>query len=298
MIEAAGGVLWRPAERGVEVALVHRPKYDDWSLPKGKLFPGEPPVLGALREVKEETGSDARLGRALGKHRYRVNGAIKRVRYWAMLATSDDFQPCDEVDAIEWLPPRAVRRRIERTQYEEVLDWFLADPRPSWPLILLRHASASSSATWPGDDEKRPLDELGEAQAQALTPLLVGYQAEDLWSADVTRCLQTISPYATSQQLGVQPQPLISESGYQTGSSEAHLWLLGAVADGRSIVVCTQRKAIPGLVKALCSAMDARPPAEASIPKGGAWVFHLARGADLMPDVAGMERLAPLVAAG
>lgn len=297
MIEAAGGVVWRPADRGVEIVLVHRPKYDDWSLPKGKLLAGEPPVLGALREVKEETGSDVRLGRALGKLRYRVNGSAKRVRYWDMVATSEDFQACDEIDAIEWLTPREARRRLQGTQYQEALDWFLADPRPSWPLILLRHATAGSASTGPHDDAQRPLDDQGVAQAQALEPLLAGYQVEAAWSADVTRCLETLAPYATSRKLAVRGQPLVSETGYRAGSKAAQQWLLQAAAEGRSTVVCSQRRAVPGLVKALCAALDTPSPRELSIPKGGAWVFHLAWGADRLPDILSLERLAHLAAA-
>src|SRR3954452_5299503 len=84
-IEAAGGVLWRYAADGsVEIALVHRPKYDDWSIPKGKLKRREHLLLGALREVAEETGVQPLLGRPLGEIRYLKDGLPKRVRYWAM----------------------------------------------------------------------------------------------------------------------------------------------------------------------------------------------------------------------
>jgi 8-oxo-dGTP pyrophosphatase MutT (NUDIX family)/phosphohistidine phosphatase SixA len=293
VIEAAGGVVWRPADRGVELAVVHRPKYDDWSLPKGKLLSGEPPLLGALREVKEETGSEARLGRPLGKLRYRVNGSAKRVRYWAMVATSEEFRPSSEVDAVEWLPPRAARRRLRPGQDVQVLDWFMVDPRPTWPLIVLRHANAGSSSSWAGEDEDRPLDDIGAAQARGLEPILAGYQAECVWSADVTRCRQTTEPYASSHNLPVNDQPLISEVGYRADARSAHRWLLDVAAHGRSAVVCSQRRAIPGLVKALCSHLEARAPAVVSIDKAGAWVFHLARGADALPDLVGMEQLTP-----
>ncbi len=292
VIEAAGGVVWRPADRGVELAVVHRPKHDDWSLPKGKLLTGEPPVLGALREVQEETGSEARLGRALGRLRYRVNGSTKRVRYWAMLATSGEFRPSQEVDALEWLPPRAVRPRLRPGQDAQVLAWFLVDPRPTWPLIVLRHANAQGASTWTGEDEQRPLDDIGQTQAAALTPILAGYQAESVWSADVARCRQTAAPYAAKRKLVVNEQPLVSEAGYRADARRADTWLLEAAALGRSTVVCSQRRAIPGLVRALCRSLDARPPRALSIEKGGALVFHLARGADRLPDLVGMEQLA------
>jgi 8-oxo-dGTP diphosphatase len=113
MIEAAGGVLWRPGHDDVEVALVHRPKYDDWSIPKGKLKAGEPALDAALREVQEETGHTAEPGRPLGEIRYLKDGAPKRVRYWAMRVTGGRFTASDEVDALLWLTPREARLRVD-----------------------------------------------------------------------------------------------------------------------------------------------------------------------------------------
>lgn len=294
VIEAAGGLLWRPAERGVEIALVHRPKYDDWSVPKGKLLPGEDPVLGALREVREETGSAARLGRPLGRLRYPVSGAPKRVRYWAMERTGNEpFEPGDEVDALEWRPPRAALRRLQSGRDAAVLTWFLKDPRPSWPLILLRHGNAGERSSWSGEDAQRPLDALGHRQADALAAILAAYQVECAWSADVTRCEQSLQPYAGAQGLAVTEQPAISESGYRSASAEAERWLLDVAASGRPTVVCSQRRAIPGLVTALCGAMEHRTPRVSTIGKGGAWVFQLARGADWLPDIVSLERRPP-----
>ena len=96
-VHAAGGVIVRRADGGPEVALVHRPKYDDWSLPKGKLEPGETWEQAALREVEEETGVRAELGEYLGETSY----AQKVVRWWAM-TTDDDAGSSDEVDAVRW----------------------------------------------------------------------------------------------------------------------------------------------------------------------------------------------------
>jgi 8-oxo-dGTP diphosphatase len=112
MIEAAGGVLWRPARGGIEVALVHRPKYDDWSIPKGKLKAGEPALAGALREVEEETGHTAEPGRLLGEIRYLKDGEPKRVRYWAMRVTGGRFTVSEEVDEMVWLTPNEARLRV------------------------------------------------------------------------------------------------------------------------------------------------------------------------------------------
>jgi 8-oxo-dGTP diphosphatase len=106
-IEAAGGLLWRRDTRGrVQVALVHRPRYDDWSLPKGKLMPGEHPAAAAVREIEEETGQTAVLGRPLPTDRYLVDGVPKTVRYWAAHARGGSFRPNAEVDGVVWAARR------------------------------------------------------------------------------------------------------------------------------------------------------------------------------------------------
>lgn len=105
MIEAAGGVVWRRDGHGaVEVLLVHRPRYDDWSLPKGKLDGGESHRAAARREVEEETGLRCRVGDALGEVRYQDHqGRAKRVRYWAMEPVEGAFAPNAEVDRVRWV---------------------------------------------------------------------------------------------------------------------------------------------------------------------------------------------------
>jgi 8-oxo-dGTP pyrophosphatase MutT (NUDIX family) len=115
-VRAAGGLVWRPTAAGREVAVVHRPKYDDWSLPKGKLEPGEDWLAGALREVEEETGLRCDPGEELEPSRYRDRkGRDKLVRWWSMRALDGAFAPSDEVDELRWLP---VREAISALDYE------------------------------------------------------------------------------------------------------------------------------------------------------------------------------------
>lgn len=122
-VEAAGGAVWRPGRRGPEVLLVHRPRHGDWTLPKGKLDPGEAPEAAALREVEEETGLRCELGAGLPEVRY-VDGAgrRKRVRYWAMRAGDGVFVPNAEVDEIHWVPLAAARAELSYRWDEPVLD--------------------------------------------------------------------------------------------------------------------------------------------------------------------------------
>jgi 8-oxo-dGTP diphosphatase len=127
---AAGCVLWRrsPVDGGLEICLVHRPKYDDWSHPKGRLKRDEETLAAALREVKEETGYDAAPGTPLSTSRYEANGRPKQVSYWAAEATSGAFAPNDEVDRILWLPSAAARERLTQPRDQDLVDELLALP--------------------------------------------------------------------------------------------------------------------------------------------------------------------------
>jgi 8-oxo-dGTP pyrophosphatase MutT (NUDIX family) len=128
-VRAAGGVVHRlDGDGGLEVVLVHRPRYDDWSLPKGKLLPGERDEDGALREVEEETGLRCTLGRELPASRYRdQRGRPKIVRYWAMRPLGGTFGPHAEVDEIRWLPLVAAEEALTYERDREVLRDFAAD---------------------------------------------------------------------------------------------------------------------------------------------------------------------------
>jgi 8-oxo-dGTP diphosphatase len=122
---AAGVVLWRTAPAGVEIALVHRPRYDDWSLPKGKLKRGEGFAAAAVRETREETGLGCDLGVALPATRYLVDGRPKEVRYWAARAHAGDFVANTEVDAMVWLPPTAAHHRLTHDRDRPLITAFL-----------------------------------------------------------------------------------------------------------------------------------------------------------------------------
>lgn len=120
---AAGGAVWRRRDETVEVVLVHRPRYDDWTLPKGKVDPGETDEQAALREVLEEAGLVARLGPELATTTYLDrSGKNKRVRYWAMTVAEGEPAPANEVDEACWVPLDQARARLSYPRDLEVLD--------------------------------------------------------------------------------------------------------------------------------------------------------------------------------
>ena len=294
VIEAAGGVLWRPAlgGPGVEVALVHRPKYDDWSLPKGKLNSNEHVVLGALREVWEETGYLGTPGRSLGEINYLKDGSPKRVRYWAIRADSGRFAPSEEVDQLMWLPPREGQQHLLPDRDRRILAEFARDSDETWPFLLVRHGCAGERSAWPGDDRERPLDDLGHQQAVALAQMLSVYGVKRVLSADVLRCLDTVGPFAASKEIAVESEPLVSEAGTQAHASAAIDRLLTIVAAREAVVVCSQGKAMPDLIAGVTKALGYLVPPDRHTRKGGYWVLHVASNGKTR--LAGLERFDPV----
>jgi 8-oxo-dGTP diphosphatase len=122
VIRAAGGLLWRPGPRALRLAVVHRPRYGDWSLPKGKLERGESFPAAALREVREETRCEARLGPLAGVAWYRVGPHPKLVVYWHMdLVEEVPFEPDEEIDGLVWLTAREALARLDHASERRIV---------------------------------------------------------------------------------------------------------------------------------------------------------------------------------
>ena len=267
-VRAAGGVLWRYVDGDLRVALVHRPKYDDWSLPKGKLEPGEPAVVGGLREILEETGFSAAAGRTLGVSRYRVldrgRDVEKTVQWWAMRAVDGAFVPSAEVDALRWLSLPSALARVTSGYDCGPLQAFAEEPPETTTVLLVRHASAGTSEQWAGDDDERPLDDRGQAQAQSLVDVLAAYAPTRVLSAPLVRCVDTVRPFAQRLGVPVEPVPAADEDA----GTPALVGLLNDLVDKREpVVVCSQGGAIPAAVTELAGLPD--PEA----PKGSVWAL-------------------------
>jgi 8-oxo-(d)GTP phosphatase len=299
-IEAAGGVLWRYAPDGsVEVALVHRPKYDDWSVPKGKLKRREHLLLGAVREVEEETGARVTIGRPLGEIRYLKEGLPKRVRYWAMPCLDSLFiegDEADEVDQIHWLSPEDALAQLSYDRDVPAIERFMADLRPTWQLILARHGSAGDRAGWDGDDTLRPLDEFGEEQSAVLGSVLAAYGVTAVHSADVVRCMDTVSAFAASIGATVVEEPTMGELGWDQDDLKGLDRLIGLAQAGVPTVVSSQRGCIPGMLAGLLTALGGAVPPDLSTRKGGFWVVNLAAPSEegALPDLVSVERFEPI----
>jgi phosphohistidine phosphatase SixA len=189
---------------------VHRPRYDDWTLPKGKLRGDETHAEGALREVEEETGLRCELRFPLPSTTYRdAQDRLKRVRYWAMRALGGEFSPQDEVDEILWLEPGDAQRIVSYERDRTVLRGFGHDG--SKPLLVVRHAWAGHRKDWDGDDSVRPLDERGRLQSERLVEQLEGHAFDRIASSPYTRCMDTAVPLAAARDLRVEAREELAE---------------------------------------------------------------------------------------
>ncbi|MDX6299389.1 MAG: 8-oxo-(d)GTP phosphatase [Nocardioidaceae bacterium] len=252
-ILAAGAVV---ARRGQEVLLVHRPKYDDWSFPKGKADPGEHVTAAAFREVEEETGLRIRLGPPLGPQRYTVqNGQsrVKHVRYWAARAVGSDdvskYRPNAEIDKVAWVPVEDAERLLtydrDRTTLEEAAPY----RKKSHPLIVLRHGKAKPRKKWKKDDRERPLNKVGRGQAAELVPVLGAYGVRRVLSSTSRRCWCTVSPYVDAAELDLQVTRDLSEEDASAKAISRHVHRL--LDKPEPAVVCTHRPVLPYVYDAL-----------------------------------------------
>jgi 8-oxo-(d)GTP phosphatase len=276
-IRAAGMVLWRASGPGAEVALVHRPRYDDWSFPKGKLNTGEHRLLAAVREVAEETGVHAVLGRPLPTARYDRGGRPKRVDYWAgrpVPGGQTSFRANSEVDSVDWLLVPAARSRLSYARDAAILDRFAAGPADTVPLIFLRHASAGSKDTWPGDDTARPLDAEGAAQARLLARLLSCFGSGRVITSATERCVATVRPYAAQTEAKLEIEPVFTVGDPAASAAAAAALVTAIVTEGLPTVVCAHRENLPPMLTAACAALGASPPGDTSLGKGEFWVLH------------------------
>lgn len=228
---AAGALVWRLKNDKLQVLVVHRPRYDDWSFPKGKAEPGESMVLTAIREVAEETGRQIVLGRYLGKARRRlVSGRKKRTLYWAAQVLPEAgpgeglraaVKPASkhEIDKVRWWKAEKAARKLTHADDKRLLarlvDWYESGQLQVRSLVLVRHAKAVSRATWGygiNSEITRPLVMgRGQAQARDVAALLSAYGVRELVSSPWRRCVDTLAPYAHGCGLDLRSDEAFTE---------------------------------------------------------------------------------------
>lgn len=266
--QAAGGVVWREGPTGVEVLLVHRPGYDDWTFPKGKLESGECLLECARREVREETGVRPLIGRYLGDISYlKQEGRPKVVHYWAMHADEFDFAPSHEVDRIRWVHEASLADHVsystERGLSERLTDGW-RDPADR--ILLVRHADAGKRNRGPDPDSARPLSERGRTEATGLVGGLEGLPIDAILTSYAARCRQTVTAIATARKRVPQ---LAIELWEESGPAEVRE-LLGNRPEGTSLL-CSHRPIVRTILQALMGEDDSLV-----LQKGSTWVLDFA----------------------
>ncbi|QNN54059.1 NUDIX hydrolase [Nocardioides mesophilus] len=255
-IVAAGAVVARKGPRGPQVLLVHRPKYDDWSFPKGKLDPGEHALAAAVREIAEETGLDVRLEAPLSDQQYLVgNGTVrpKRVHYWVGRPVGHDdlsrYQRNAEIDELDWFDADDAAKQLTRDLDRATLEEFLAAPRRTTPLVVLRHAKARPRRSWTADDRERPLTDLGERQSDELVPMLAAYGVRRIVSSSSRRCWTSLAPYAHVTETDLEVTDALSE---EDATADGVATVVADLMDSkRPAVLCTHRPVLPHVLAAL-----------------------------------------------
>jgi 8-oxo-dGTP diphosphatase len=291
---AGGCVAWRPGADGPEVAVVHRPRYDDWSLPKGKLERNETLRACAVRETAEETGLAVRLGARLGRVRYAGPTGPKEVHYWAAQVRGGEFTPNDEVDELYFLDLGKAARRLSYSHDAGVLRRFATMGVPESTVLLVRHAKAGSRKQWDGDDALRPLSSTGHDQAHHLAAILPLFGPDRLASAPPVRCLDTLAPFAAATRLPVTTEPMLGEEGFWADPDAGLERLRALAAEPGVSVLCSQGGVIPDAVAAFAdgSSIDLGIDLD-DVPsrKASTWVLTFAdgglRATDYYPTPAG-----------
>lgn len=257
---AAGAIVLRKGA----VLLVHRPRYDDWSFPKGKLDPGEAREVAAVREVAEETGLRVRLGPPLSSQRYPSGSRAKTVFYWVGRVVGDHdvsrYLVNDEIDGVRWVPVAEAGGLLSYPHDAQTLQEALGLRWRTRALVVLRHGDARGRKSWPDDDRLRPLVAAGEDQARAIIPLLEAYGVTRVVTSSSVRCAQTVAPYAKA--IGVRPveHDGLSEEG---ASVESVLDIVEEIVhSGEDTLLCTHRPLLPRVFDVLALEVDKLAPGE------------------------------------
>lgn len=270
IITAAGTVTFRHTSGGkLQALVVHRPGYDDWTLPKGKLEPHEYLAAAAARETREETGVTVRLGAPVHSVTYPVGGGTKTVHYWRGIVTEvTQRKPDKEVDKVTWLSPKNALARLTYADEQELLLHGLAIPDTT-PFLIVRHAKAMLRKHWSGRDQGRPITERGRRQSTALVPLLTAYGVRKLASSSSTRCVQTLQPFEKQSGIEIEKWSTLSEEqgSHKPKAVRQLVRRLAAegAASGLPVAVCGHRPVLPDMLEAVGIAPRAMQPGELAV---------------------------------
>ncbi len=310
---AAGALLWRLRKQQLEVALVHRPSYNDWSWPKGKPDAGESLHATAVREVEEETGIRAVLGQPLGSVRYQLSrGRTKEAFYWAAevgnhggwnrARSKVKRAPWREIDEVRWVEVHQALGMLtydrDRVPLRKLIERFEEGRLDSWTVILARHAAARPRSIWKGKERRRGLTEDGTRWAQQLTPIFAAYGVERLVSSPWERCLATLEPYAALTGIKIRQRVQLAETDRDLGiQATRDVFERELLRQKQASVVCSHRPLLPAIFGSITNFALARvrpelPTADPWLEPGELLVLHVAKRSNVARIVE-IERVLP-----
>ncbi|HEY0248077.1 MAG TPA: NUDIX domain-containing protein [Gryllotalpicola sp.] len=259
IVLAAGAVCWRVVDGQIRVLVIHRPHYDDLTLPKGKLDPGETLPQTAVREVREETGLGIALGLPLSQTRYRIaSGREKIVHYWTAEVTdaalkAGRFKPNAEVDAVHWMPLEKAKVALSYEHDSQLLEEFQrlheSAGGSTFGIIVLRHAKALARSEWGGADATRPLASRGVLQAQRIVPTVRAWRPRRLITSPAVRCESTVTPLSRSVDRKLRYEPGISQDAWEDGAAEVPEVVARRILSGKTAVLCSHRPVMPDILR-------------------------------------------------
>jgi len=274
-ITAAGAVVWRKNKEGFnEVALIHRPKYDDWSFPKGKIDPGESLIACAHREVLEETNLLTEFGICLSNIDYLTPDGVKKVTYWcAKVISEKPFQPNSEVDQLSWVPINKVIDILTNKTDKVIFARFIKIKFDTKPLILLRHAKAVTRDEWIADDDDRPLGPIGQNQVKKLFSTYQAFNIEQIHTSDAVRCYDTVNPIAKGLDIKLEVTGKLSESTYKKDKEKAFDYAKNLLTKDVRALICSHNPILPKMLNKLTKKSEIDSDEEKLSPADG-WVIH------------------------
>jgi len=274
-ILAAGAVLWRKGEKKkIEVLIIHRPKYDDWTFPKGKAEIGEPLIACAYREVLEETNIETAFGPYLGEVEYLTNDGKKKVSFWsAKVIKEKEFNSNAEVDQLKWVEVTKVKELLTLDTDRKILEQFLRIEPDTKPLVLLRHAKAVTRDEWQGEDDDRPLDSYGQNQAKRLLAMYQVFNLKQIHSSDAVRCYDTVVAIAKGLNIKLEVTGKLSESTFKKDKEKAFDYAKDLIKLNESILLCSHNPILPKMLNKLTKKSEVDADEGKLLPADG-WVIH------------------------
>lgn len=274
-IRAAGSIVWRHNDEGaIEVSLIHRPKYNDWSFPKGKQEEGESAIACAYRETIEETGFEVRFHQSLGQVSYESEGALKCVSYWSAKFLQQVGRPNhSEVDEISWVGVEKANAMLTRSTDKEILQRLLSKDLDSKTLILLRHAKAVAREEWQSEDLDRPLSAMGQQQAKRLTSLLNPFKIREIHSSSAVRCYETVSPLARALSLDYFFTDSLTEYIFSKNPHRTFKYIDRLLENDHTTLVCGHNPILPKYLSEKYS-KQGFDIMQSTLKPAEAWVIH------------------------